>query len=259
MQNSKPSNSSLVTQNLKDYILYTANLSKWEVHDEFDDTIFIINGTRESLFNFVFCEDQCTEVSISNTLRYLKERGVAATWVADSHMKTSDILEKHKIKHVSTPKKALLNIKNYFLPNDVISDLKLEAVDNENLLKKLDSYTSKIFYHNPGIVSTFFRGLANSDYGSSRLKFFLATLNNEIIGTCGLYVQDGVAGFYSDGVLPAHRNSGIGTQMVLERIKMAKKLECRYIVAQCMKPSINLYKRLGFQMLGNLYLYTSSA
>ncbi|GFR19769.1 glycerol-3-phosphate dehydrogenase [Trichonephila clavata] len=209
MQDKKIYYSSLIVQNLKDYILYTANLSEWEVHDEFDNVTFTINGTRESLFNFVFCGDQCTELSIQKTLDYLRTRDIEATWVINSHMKIRDILEKCEIKHVSTPKKALLNTQNYFLPADVIPNLRLNAVNGSDLLEQLDLHTSKIFYHGVGIVSTFFRGLSNYDDENPRLRFFLVTLNSEIIGTCGLYVQDSVAGFYSDGVLPIYRNRGI--------------------------------------------------
>ncbi|MGL9717897.1 MAG: GNAT family N-acetyltransferase [Wolbachia sp.] len=259
MQNKKIYYSSLVTQNLKDYILYAANLSQWEVHNEFDNITFTVNGIRESLFNFVFCEDQCTEPSVQKTLDYLRTRNIEATWVMNSHTKTKSVLEKYEVKHVSTPKKVLLNMKNYFLPADAIPDLELNAVNSSNLLEQLDSYTSRIFHHNIGIVSTFFRGLSNYDDKNSGLRFFLVTLNKEIVGTCGFYVQNSVAGFYSDGVLPTHRNRGIGAQMVLERIKIIQQLKCKYVVAHCMKPSINLYKRLGFRVLGNLYLYTSSA
>ncbi|MDR0289194.1 MAG: GNAT family N-acetyltransferase [Rickettsiales bacterium] len=259
MQDKKIYYSSLVTKNLKDYILYTANLSQWEVHDEFDNITFTINGTRESLFNFVFCGDQCNELSVQRALDYLRVRNIEATWVMDSHAKTKGILEKCKIKHVSTPKKALLSMKNYLLPADIVPDLRLNAVNSSNLLEQLDLCTSKIFYHNVGIVSTFFRGLSSYNDKDSGLRFFLATLNNEIVGTCGFCIQDNIAGFYSDGVLPTHRNRGIGTQMVLERVKIIQQLKCKYIVAHCMKPSVNLYKRLGFQILGNLYLYTSSA
>ncbi|MDD9331610.1 MAG: GNAT family N-acetyltransferase [Wolbachia sp.] len=251
--------SSLITQNLQNYILYTANLSKWEIHDKCDNAIFTINGTKESLFNFVFLKNHCIELSIQKTLDYLRVRDVEATWVIDSHMKIRDTLAKHEIKHVSTPKKALLNMKNYFLPADIMPNLKLKIIDSNQLLEQLDLYTSKIFYHDIGIVSTFFRGLSDYNYENSGLRFFLVMLNDEVVGTCGIYIQDGVAGFYSDGVLPIYRNQGVGTQMVLERIKMAQHLKCKYIVAHCMKPSVNLYKRLGFKMIGNLYLYTSQA
>ncbi|WP_253299890.1 GNAT family N-acetyltransferase [Wolbachia endosymbiont of Chironomus riparius] len=249
MQNKEIRCSDLVTKNLKDYMLYAANLSKWEIHDEFDDTVFIINGSREFLFNFVFCDN---ELSIQKTLNYLKARNIQATWV---YVKKRKILAKYGIKHVSTPKKALLNVTNYFLPPDVVPNLKLKIIDNNQLLEQLDLYTSKIFNHNIGAVSEFFRGLPND---TSKLRLFFATLNDEFIGTCGIYIQDNVAGFYSDGVLPIYRNQGIGTQMVLERIKIAQKFKCKYAVAHCMKSSINLYERLGFKMFGNLYLYTSS-
>ncbi|OEY86977.1 GNAT family N-acetyltransferase [Wolbachia pipientis] len=241
----------LITQNLKDYILYTAALSQWEIHDTFDGIVFTINDSRESLFNFVFCK---TELSIPQTLDYLKTRNREATWVMESTIK-SNVLEKYNIKHASTPKKMLLKIRNYLLPADTIPNLKLITVNSNQLLEQLDLYTSRIFYHRSGIVSTFFRGLPNC---STQLKFFLVSLDDKIVGTCGIYIQDNVVGFYSDGVLPIYRNQGIGTQMVLERIKIAQESKCQYAVAHCMKPSVNLYKRLGFQVLGNLYLYTST-
>jgi GNAT superfamily N-acetyltransferase len=245
------SKTQLIIQNLKHYILHTAALSKWEIHEQFDDIIFIINGTREYLFNFVFCK---TDLSIQKTLDYLRIRNVEATWVMESST-TSNILEKYNIKRASTAKKMLLPFRNYLLPADTVPNLKLISVNNDNLLKQLDLCTSSIFIHNIGIVNTFLRGLSN---GSSQLKFFLASLDDKIVGTCGIYIQDNVAGFYSDGVLPIYRNKGIGTQMVLERIKIAQELKCHYAVAHCMKPSVNLYKRLGFQVLGNLYLYIST-
>lgn len=250
MHNKEVSYSSIVTQNLKDHMLYIARLSKWEVHDKFDDSIFIINGTREALFNFVFCEN---EYSIEKILNYLRERNIAATWVS---VKVKNVLESYGIKRVSTPKKALLDLKNYLLPVDVVPNLKFTVVNSSQLLNQLDSYTAKIFYHDVGVVSTFFRGLPSD---TSQSKLFLVTLGEQIVGTCGIYIQGDVAGFYSDGVLPEYRRRGIGTQMVLERIKMAQQFKCEYVVAHCMKPSVNIYKRLGFKMLGNLYLYTSSA
>ncbi|QKX01411.1 GNAT family N-acetyltransferase [Wolbachia endosymbiont of Cruorifilaria tuberocauda] len=259
MQDKETCYSSLIIQNLKNYILHVANLSQWEVYDEFDNIWFTINGTNESLFNFVFCEDQCTELSIQKTLDYLRRRNMQVTWVMNSYIKIKSVLKKSKIKHISTPKKVLLDMKNYLLSADVVPSLSLNTVNSSNLLQQLDLYTSRIFYHKVGIVGTFFRGLQNYNDKNSGLRFFLATLNNEVVGTCSLYIQDSEAGFYSDGVLPTHRNRGIGTQMILERIKIIRQLKCKYIKAHCMKPSINVYKRLGFQTLGNLYLYTSPA
>ncbi|MCV3769241.1 MAG: GNAT family N-acetyltransferase [Wolbachia pipientis] len=259
MQNKKIYYSSLVIQNLKDYILHAANLSQWEVHNEFNNIEFPINGTRELLFNFVSCEDRCTELSVQKTLNYLKKRNTGATWVINSHAKIKVLLEKNKIQYVSTPKKVLLNTKNYLLSADIVPNFKLNTVNSNNLLEQLDLCTSRIFYHNIETVSTFFRELPNHNNKNLELRFFLVTLNNEVIGTCSFYIKANITGFYSDGILPIHKNRGIGTQMIIKRIKIIQQqLKCKYVVVHCMKPSINLYKRLGFQTLGNLYLYTSS-
>ncbi|QKX01285.1 GNAT family N-acetyltransferase [Wolbachia endosymbiont of Dipetalonema caudispina] len=258
MQNKKIYYSSLVIQNLKDYILHAANLSQWEAHNEFDNIGFSINRTRESLFNFVSCEDRCTEPSVQKTLNYLKKRNTEETWVINSHAKIKVLLEKNKIQYVSTPKKVLLNMKSYLLSADVVPNLKLNTVNSNNLLEQLDLCISRIFYHNIGTVNTFFRGLPNHNDKNLGLRFFLVTLNNEVVGTCSFYIKDNIAGFYNDGVLPIHKNHRIGTQMIIERIKIIQQLKCKYVVVHCMKPSINFYKRLGFQILVNLYLYTSS-
>ncbi|MGL9681765.1 MAG: hypothetical protein ACR5K2_02080 [Wolbachia sp.] len=81
MQDKKIYYSSLITKNLKDYTLYTANLSKWKVYDEFDNIAFTINGTRESLFSFVFCGEQYNELSVQRTLDYFRTRNIEATCV----------------------------------------------------------------------------------------------------------------------------------------------------------------------------------
>ncbi len=251
---------SLVTKNLRDYIIGTTKMSNWEMH-KFNNLILTINGSSQSLFNYVFHieEGEYCIKSAQGVLNYLQERKIDATWPIDSYTKVRSKLENIGIRNVSTPKKAFLSVKNYLLPQCTVPNFMLEIVDSKEALVELDRTTSTIFYHDIGIVSTFLRGLLNYDHKTSKLKFFLAKLNGKTVGTCGIYIQDGIAGLYSDGVLPMYRNKGIATQMIIQRIKIAQQYECEYIIAHCMKLSINLYKRMGFKILGNLYLHVSSA
>lgn len=251
--------SSLVTKNLRDYIIGTTKLSKWEVH-KFNNLVVTVGGTNQSLFNYVFYIEEgkfCIK-SVQEVLSYLQERKIEATWPIDSHIKIRTELENFGIKSVSTPKKAFLNIKNYLLLQSTVPNLVLKIVDNQESLTELDKTTSAIFYHDIGIVSTFLRGVLNHESQTSKLKFFIAKLNNKTVGTCGIYIEDEIAGFYSDGVLPVYRNQGIATEMIMQRIKIAQQHGCKYIIAHCMKSSVNLYKRAGFKMLGNLHLHVSS-
>ena len=89
------------------------------------------------------------------------------------------------------------------------------------------------------------------------LNAFLVKKNQEFVGTCTLYVQGDIAGFYADGVFEKYRNQGIGTQLVLKRIQIAKEMGCQSVIAHCMSASVSLYKRIGFRMMGKLPLYIS--
>lgn len=250
--------SSFATKNLRDYIIGTTRLSNWEVY-KFNNLIVTIGGTNQSLFNYVFYieESEFCITSAQEVLSYLQERKIEATWPIDSHVKVRAKLESLGIRSVSTPKKAFLNIKNYLPFQGIIPNLVLKIVDSQEDLIELDKTTSAIFYHDVGIVSTFLRGILNHDSQTSKLKFFLAKLNDKTVGTCGIYIEDEIAGFYSDGVLPMYRNQGIATEMVMQRIKIAQQHGCKYAIAHCMKPSVDLYKRVGFKMLGNLHLHVS--
>ena len=256
--------SSLVTSNLKDYMIYATQISNLEMHN-FGNITLTINESRSSLLNFAFHDTNttdCNEDSIVKVLEFLKKRNIEATWPVDSHMKKlKTMLEKLGLSSVSLPKKAVAAIGNYLIPNTNGPKIVLDIVDSEEKLTDLDNIASKVFYSDHKEVATFLRGLVNqNDTQNLKLKFFLVKYNNIKVGICGMYVKDKVVGFYSDGVLPEYRNKGIASQMVLERIKIAKKeYNCNYAIAQCMKPSVNLYKRLGFKMLGSLSLYTSWA
>ncbi|AHX04214.1 GNAT family N-acetyltransferase [Ehrlichia japonica] len=254
--------SSLVTSNLKDYMVHTMQISNLEIHC-FQNITLTINDSRNSILNFAFHDsttNECNEQAIIEALEFLKKRNIDATWPVDSHMKKLKLaLEKLGLISVSLPKKALANIKNYIMPSIKGPTITLDIVNNQEKLLELDNIASRVFYSHKNEVATFLRGLANHhDINNSRLKFFLTKCDNVKVGICGMYVKDKVVGFYSDGVLPEYRNKGIASQMVLERIKIAKnQYNCSYAIAQCMKPSVNLYKRLGFKMLGSLSLYTS--
>ncbi|QGR02280.1 GNAT family N-acetyltransferase [Ehrlichia ruminantium] len=254
--------SSLVMDNLKNYFTYVMQISKLEAH-HFQDITLIINEQHTSLLNFAFHDTKtshCNEAAVIEALEFLKKRNIEITWAVDSHMKKlKSTLERLGLVSVSFPKKAVANIENYIIPNTQNLGITLNVVDDQAKLLELDNIALHIFHSSPGEIATFLRGLVNcNDISNSPLKFFLVKYNNVKVGICGMYVQNKVVGFYSDGVLPGYRNQGIASQMVIERIKIAKKqYACKYAIAQCMKPSVNLYKRLGFKMLGSLSLYTS--
>ena len=247
----------LHTKNLKDYIGYAAETSGLGQFHDFDGNAVIYNGAPDSLFNWVICKDDITECQVIKILQFLKERNWEVTWAVDTHMPgLKFFLEKHGAKLVSEPKKAFLNLAGFYVQcSDIDNSLEFLKVEDSQRLEMFDQFTSKIFCHKTDVVTKFLKGVTHIKQNS--LNAFLVKKNQEFVGTCTLYVQGDIAGFYADGVFEKYRNQGIGTQLVLKRIQIAKEMGCQSVIAPCMSASVSLYKRIGFRMMGKLPLYIS--
>lgn len=246
----------LHTKNLREYMSYASLNGGWEIHN-IGENLIVYNGSSESLFNYVFCTPDVTEDQIKEILSYLDEKNWEATWPVDPHMtRLQFYLNKHNVTKVSAPKKAFLNLSNYTFKSDAIDNsVQLVRVEDEESLKTLDGYLSEIFFHSRDVVVKFLRYLTNKE--QRQLNFFLVKKNNEFVGACGFFVQDGTAGFYADGVFRKYRNQGIGSQMILQRMRLAKEMGCENAIAHCMSMSVSVYKKQGFSMLGSLNLHVS--
>ncbi|WP_240366693.1 GNAT family N-acetyltransferase [Anaplasma marginale] len=238
---------------------YAINMSGGTVR-KVGNLILTINGRPDSSFNYVFPTDgtyeEC-EQSARSTLDYLEKEKIDTTWVVDSHTKEfSRAVNKLGLAAPTVVKKAFMKIPTHAHIKHHGPNLVLEAVSTDSALTELDCMASKIFYCNINDLAILLRGMVR--HKPSNLRFFLAKLHGATVGLCGMYVRNQVVGLYSDGVLPEYRNMGIASDMVLQRLEMARELyRCRYAVAQCVKRSVDLYCRLGFRMTGNLSLYAS--
>ncbi|ASI47497.1 MAG: GNAT family N-acetyltransferase [Anaplasma ovis] len=251
--------SSLAADNLREYMSYAISMSGGMVR-KVGNLILTINGHPNSSFNYVFSTDgtyeEC-EQSARNVLDYLEKEKIDTTWVVDSHTKEfGRTVDKLGFTTPTVVKKAFMKIQMHAHTRNHGSNLVLEAVSTDSALTELDCMASKIFYCNMNDLAILLKGMVR--HQPSNLRFFLAKLHGATVGLCGMYVRNQVVGLYSDGVLPEYRNMGIASDMVLQRLEMARELyRCRYAVAQCVRQSVDLYRRLGFRMTGNLSLYAS--
>ncbi len=86
-------------------------------------------------------------------------------------------------------------------------------------------------------------------------RTYLALLNGKPVGTSQLFLSEGVAGIYNVTVLPEARHQGIGSAIALAPLLEARKLGYQIGVLQASTRGYNVYRRLGFQDMGNLSLY----
>ncbi len=86
-------------------------------------------------------------------------------------------------------------------------------------------------------------------------RTYLALLDDKPVGTSQLFLSQGTAGIYNVTVLPEARCQGIGSAITLAPLLEARKLGYQIGVLQASTRGYNVYRRLGFQDMGNLSLY----
>ncbi len=129
--------------------------------------------------------------------------------------------------------------------------VEIRCVENADDLLAFDKVTSAVFSHQEKLAFNFL----NPVLKHSKIRLFLASLNEQPVGCAMLSLVNNQAGLYWIGVLADFRKQGIGRALVEYRMNIAKELGCKTVIAQNMTPSLNLYKNLGFEQMGGLPLY----
>ncbi len=132
--------------------------------------------------------------------------------------------------------------------------LKIVRVEDEHTLRKWIHVASIGFRidesHEQVWQNLFADVILNPQY-----RTYLAFLNDKPVGTSQLFLSQGAAGIYNVTVLPEVRYQGIGSAITLAPLLEARKLGYQIGVLQASQRGYNVYRRLGFQDMGNLSLY----
>lgn len=83
------------------------------------------------------------------------------------------------------------------------------------------------------------------------------TLSGEIIGSSWMTFDGRRIHLHHIGVLPQYQNKGYGKLLTMESLKFAKEkgYQIKLEVHQSNKKAIGIYKKLGFQFLGDYDVY----
>lgn len=126
--------------------------------------------------------------------------------------------------------------------------LGIKRVSNDATFNVWDDLAAKMFDHRRHSMKSFLKKYIKQGYlKEGPLQLFLAYYKGVPVGTSLVYLEDGVANFMWDGVLPQYRKHGINTAMVARRLQVAREAGCHSAVAQCFRSSINIYLRAGFK------------
>ncbi len=93
-------------------------------------------------------------------------------------------------------------------------------------------------------------------FSESNSVLWVAELNNEPVGCCGLYPTEGLASNYAELVkfYISHeaRGKGIGKELMIRTMNSAKELNYEYIYLESLpdfSKAISMYKESGFKQL----------
>ena len=79
------------------------------------------------------------------------------------------------------------------------------------------------------------------------IRYYLGYLDGELVATSYLVLGAGVAGLYGVVTLPDARGMGIGTEMSLYPLRVARSLGYVYGVLDPSELGLRVYRKLGFK------------
>lgn len=140
------------------------------------------------------------------------------------------------------------------LPDTLSTCLKIIPVENAQLLRQW-IHIASIGFRISEEYEQVWQNLFTDTIFHSQYRTYLALLNDKPVGTSQLFLSEGVAGIYNVTVLPEARHQGIGSAITLAPLLEARKLGYQIGVLQASTHGYSVYRRLGFQDMGNLSLY----
>lgn len=86
-------------------------------------------------------------------------------------------------------------------------------------------------------------------------QFFAVLKDGEIVATSLFFLADGLAGIYSVSTLAAERGRGLGAHATAQALREARQLGYRVGVLQSSPDGHSVYRKLGFQDLGEVPMF----
>lgn len=126
-----------------------------------------------------------------------------------------------------------------------MDEIEIKPMTNKDILAVVD--IDKKSYSQPWGVNEFFREVNYNRFG----KYFVAELNNVIVGYIGSWFLSDLIHITTVAVHPDFRRRGIGEKLMNYILDIGKKENCRLCVLEVRvsnERAINLYKKLGFEI-----------
>ncbi|MBN8828388.1 MAG: GNAT family N-acetyltransferase [Sphingobacteriia bacterium] len=237
-------------------LCYLPNAIKLKVIKQTDVTI-VNSNLATSMFNIV-CNTNFSEGILNNKINEIINsfnEQPFAWWLGPSNKSLKlreELVKKGFIKE--SPEYILCNsLENLNHIHQSKSELKITRVNN---FRELEDFASIIKPYDEK-AGYFFDKLLNSNIlNDNNYHFFIGYYNNIPVTIGTLFFNQDYAGAFDLITIPQYRGKGFAKDMVLYRLNFAKENNMKYFyLSASSEISANIYKKLGFDVLGNFDCY----
>jgi len=228
-------------------------LSKHPAMKDVDEFCEIITGIKDPFANMAFGmhvpDAENRVLAITEQLKELVCPGLF--WVGPCTTPTNldEILVQNGWVHLASPPAMVIDLESLEAPQ-LLEGFQLCRVANEGELSVWHQAIANGFGMSIEVAQMF--GWNPSD----QIRFYTAFLNEDVVGTTALVLQDGVAGIYCLSTLPEFRARGIGSALTLLPLLEARSEGYHVGTLQSSKMGLPVYLRLGFQEVCKLRMFS---
>jgi len=248
--------------NMLDWSRYYSQYPKITTIDTpeiYRDDIGFTDFSMQGVWHTNLTEDNI-DLKIIEVISYFTSRNLPFQWMVTPTTKPDSLderLKAHGFKEMDgTPGMAVKL-------HDLIDDRKkprglfIKLVEDEPTLRLWWSTWSK-GYPMPEYLANFYAD-ASAYIGvepDSSMKYYIGYVEGSPIATSQLLMGSGVAGLYGVTVVPEARGRGVGTEMSLHPLRIARSMGYKIGVLDSTMQGLRIYQRLGFKEVSTARWFT---
>lgn len=214
----------------------------------------VVSGLPSLAFNFVKLKtlDSSAFIELKNkiNLPFLCTPDASITEEA-----FAAFMDQHELRKGGPVTATIYKNLNQFEYKNPHQHIRVRLVENTNDFTKFDELSSASFNHQRGDLAKFFKIYSQANYKTDWIYCFLAEINGVPVGQSMLVILNNIPCLYWGSVHPDYRNLGIANCAVQTRMEFARRLGFDKIICQNLDTSLGLFKKIGFNPVGQTSLY----
>ena len=266
------SNKKCAKANLENILGYWKffNQSSLVTVDESDDLFLVHMGLTKNQTSIAYqgiikanLKPENIDRKIDYVVEYFNSRNMPFMWYICPSTKPDslrDYLKAHSFNEMDGTPIMTVELRNLVDDRPRPIDFEIKEVTDEASLRLFWDLWYK-GYPMPEI-----QGKMNADitveigyHPDNEMKFYMGYLKGEPVATAFIMLAGGVVGLYGVVVLPEARGRGIGTEMSLYPLRLARSMGYKIGVLDATQQGIGIYRRIGFEEVATpkMYIYAS--